>query len=95
MLGCNETFTRAGSADMYFVSRAKSFRVVQAGTTAALNFRFTRHKASKYRHMAKATPLMDAVSLKIKLLMIKRVVFSALFTSTSYHVKILTFNAIF
>jgi hypothetical protein len=50
VFGCNETFARAGSADMYFVSRAKSFRVVQAGTTAALNFRFTRHKASKYRH---------------------------------------------
>jgi hypothetical protein len=62
VLGCNETFTRAGPADMYFVSRAKSFRVVQAGTTAALNFRFTRHKASKHRHTAKATPLMDAAS---------------------------------
>nr|DAE83752.1 MAG TPA: hypothetical protein [Caudoviricetes sp.] len=45
MLGCNETFTRAGSADMYFVSRAKSLRVVQARTSAALNFRFTRHKS--------------------------------------------------
>nr|DAY19593.1 MAG TPA: hypothetical protein [Caudoviricetes sp.] len=32
---------------------------------------------------------MDAASLKIKLLVIKRVVFSALFTNTLYHVKTL------
>lgn len=44
---------------------------------------------------AKATS-HDAASLKIKLLrIIVRTVFSVLFTSTSYHVKILTFNAIF